>query len=135
MVSFKHLPVTSEADNTENWQQLQVELVGPWAELALSAKLEAVTGDQTIRVRRELMGSSARLRGNGKVKAAEEITAGATIATLPLGFRPPATIAVTGSVGSSAAVFIVTAAGVVTSFSAISAGTAFSLDGLSFNLT
>ncbi len=112
------------------------KFAGAWTELTLSAKLEAFAGFQTVRCRLENGETVVRLRGVAKVKAGEEIKKTETIATLPVGFRPPAEVDVTGNISAVLSVFNITTAGVISSvLTDAKAGTGVIFDGLTFNLT
>jgi hypothetical protein len=107
-----------------------------WEGLTLGTKVEAGTL-QTPGVRAEDGKTMARLRGSPKVKAAEEVKAGETIATIPAGFRPPSTVHLatmnpqTGVAGE----LIIASTGVITAAGGYVAANEILLDGLSFNLT
>lgn len=112
-------------------------LSGVWTALeGLSAKLEPAAGLQTIRVR-TLNAAVAELRGGIRAKVAEPLPAGTTIATLPVGFRPPAEVNITvlNTKTGAASVLKITAAGVMTLKDELVAEAGIDFDGLTFNLT
>ena len=129
---FRHLPVVSFLDATNNFEQLEP---GVWTETALGAKVEEAAGWQTVRVRREQVGSTARLRGVLAVKAGQELVAGETVLTLPVGFRPPLKIRMAIVVEAGDVRTEITAAGVMVLNENIKETRAIYLDGLTWNLT
>lgn len=155
LFSFRHLPVLSLEDVTADLEQLQPFLgaipeealspavkealakitPGPWTALVLTAKIEEGAGFQTVRVRTEGGGTTARLRGLPKVKAGQEVKAAEVFATVPVGFRPPATVVLTGASGGAFNIFQINAAGQIIPEKTIAAGNGIVFDGLTYNLT
>jgi hypothetical protein len=146
-MSFPHLPVTDFPGCTQNFERLLPLLdasessatrrgsrsgVGEWVALTLGPKIEAFAGFQTLAARIE--GASVRLRGVGKVKAASELKAGETFATIPEGSRPPETVAIAAETAGVFSVLTITTAGVITSSANAAATTGISLDSLTYNL-
>lgn len=108
--------------------------VGAWTALTLGAKIEAgTTIGQTPRVRAEQGDTSARLRGSLVVQSGQELKGGETLATLPVGFRPPATI-VLPQQGTAGFPLVASTGEIEMTGNVPSKGTVF-LDGLTFNLT
>ncbi len=60
--------------------------VAPWQNVTTGAKVEQ--GSPTGAVRTELAGNTARLRGEIKAKAGEEVKTAETLFTIPAGLRP-----------------------------------------------
>lgn len=109
---------------------------GAWTALTLGPKIEASGSAQSIRVRLEQGASSVRMRGTPVVKIGETLTAGETLATLPLGFRPPGLITVPMTTSSAVTTSLTIATtGVVALANNLAATRAVFFDGLTFNLT
>jgi hypothetical protein len=103
-----------------------------WTALeAVSAKLEATAGFQTVRCRMESVGAVVRLRGVLTVKAGEKLVGGEAVATLPLAFRPAVAVEFTTAHGT---LKIETSGVIKLSEEVLAAGTIF-LDGVTWNLT
>lgn len=156
-MKFRVLPVYSARDATENFEQLQILQTtlesklstveaklaaaeatitpGAWTALTLGTKVEEDAAEQTVRARTE--GTIVRLRGATKIKAGETLTAGETLATLPVGLRPVEKRVVLSSVtnANKAQAMLVATTGVVTLLENLPAATVLVLDGLTFNLT
>jgi hypothetical protein len=114
--------------------------VGVWKALELGAKVEeAKVGLQTARVRAELGLNTARLRGGLVIKAGQELKEGETLFTLPVGFRPPASVYLMGAVEHGAVRSIrqmaVLPTGEVSLSGAVEENGIVCLDSVTFNLT
>src|SRR5438552_1460727 len=73
----------------EHIETLETGQTGAWTIYeSLSAKLEESAAFATVRVRKELGATVARLRGVLVVKAGETLSPGELALTLPAGFRP-----------------------------------------------
>lgn len=132
---FRHLPVTGELDNTQNFEQLQAIITDLEAKVADSGWVAPTLlnswtnlGGANVNVGYRKQGNVVRFRGfvTGGVSGKE-------LFALPAGFRPTGTI---GPVGSgegpgTASHFTITAAGAVT---ITSAGTVAGLDGVTFTV-
>ena len=110
-------------------------LTGKWESIfVLGAKVEAAATYQTLRGRKESGAASVRLRGAIAVKAGEELKASETLATLAVGYRPPATEGFSIFAGGIAQALTITAAGVMTLSGAVKAAENVFLGGITFNL-
>lgn len=109
---------------------------GAWKALELGAKMET-GGLQVPGARTEDGATMARLRGSVKVKAAEELKAGETLFTVPVGWRPAADIEFerVTSAGGLHRCKIASATGICTDTSAILAGQIVFFDGFTYNMT
>ncbi len=115
-------------------------LVGAWTSLtSLGAKVEE-GGLQSVRVRLENAGATARLRGEVKVKSGQKLEIGEALFTMPASFRPPSgaadLIAYTASGGAKPLFISIPHANEASNCSvAIAEGNAILLDGLTWNVT
>lgn len=118
-------------------ETLYEKYAGAWESLVLGAKAEENPSVQTLRVRKEMGITVARLRGGVVAKAGQEIKPGETIATLPAGWRPPNLVAVAVVLSGGQAGYIeITAAGVIKpGVVSVTATAAVLLDSVTFNLT
>jgi hypothetical protein len=124
--------LTSDASGNGSWGTG----CGAWTETTPSSKIEPFGEPfQTVRVRTEQGGAVARIRGVIIVKAGQTIAKGEAIITLPVGFRPPATIVIYIDNEGVPAVAQVDSSGVVSPASTLAAGKGVGLDGIIFNLT
>ncbi len=113
--------------------------VGSWTALALAGNVGQVPGYETVDVRTENAGATARLRG--ALEVTSEVQPGETVFTIPAGFRPHNQIEF--GVGVSTAVggnhvgsLVISSSGVVTDpESPVPAGIYYLLDGISWNLS
>lgn len=106
-----------------------------WVAVALQATVEESGVGQTVRVRTELNGNSARLRGSVKIKAASERKENEEILTIPVGTRPPASITFPCIANGEFAKITITAAGVLSCSKTLTAAQTLQLDQISWNLT
>lgn len=156
MYSPRHLPVLSLEDVTANFEQLKELLAeltgedrgsalvkaieerskpGPWTPLVLGTKVEAFAGFQVPAIRSEAGGTVSRLRGVAKIKAAVELKAGETVATIAEGMRPLGTVVLVAETNSTFSLLSIPTTGVITSTVNAPTGTGIAFDGLTFNLT
>jgi hypothetical protein len=108
--------------------------VGAYEALELSAapKVKQRAAAETIGIRSEQGGASARLRG--QIEADAEVTAGTTIATiLNPALRPKATVEFPTLIGFANQALIIASTGVITSNAAIAATFRIKIDGVTFS--
>lgn len=100
------------------------------------AKVES-GGLQANEVRTENAGGTGRIKGDFRIKAAEELIAGETLFTVPVGFRPPADIEFerVTSAGGLHRLKIAAATGICTDTSNILATQIVFFDGFTYNIT
>jgi hypothetical protein len=108
---------------------------GAWKALTLSTKVAQRAGYLAAEVRTEQGAATARLRGQLEVKSGEELSAGATIATLPEACRPADPIELATWFTGVAGLLSISHAGVLSYGSALAAGKIIRLDGLTWSLT
>jgi hypothetical protein len=115
-------------------------LVGPWVTVGLGSKLEEASSLQTVRVRKEMGGAVARMRGAVKVKPGQKLEAGEGVWLPPSGYSPSGAIntpcfAIATLAITAANMVIPTSGYVFLQSTAVPEGTAIDLDGLTYNLT
>lgn len=110
--------------------------VSAYSPVVRGAKVES-GGLQANEVRSENGGATGRIRGSFRIKAAEELVAGETLFTIPVGFRPPADIEFerVTSAGGLHRLKIAAATGICTDTSPILATQIVFFDGFTYNIT
>lgn len=114
--------------------QVQPVVTGPWTPIVRGAKVES-GGLQANEARSEGAGTTARVRGAFKIKAAETLEIGETLFTTPI--HPVADIEFerVTSAGKLLRVKIAAATGICTSTEKILAGEIVFFDDFTYNIT
>lgn len=112
---------------------------GVWTAITFGAKMKEAVGAQVPKVRTESGGAVGRLAGVAAVKTGEELKETETILTVPVGFRPPASVqfvAFAFTTVPAAVGLVLTKEGVLYCNSKnLNAISTLTLDGITWNIT